>query len=155
MFFYVFIFSCFLMPKITLKNPLKNFGLLNNTTFIQCLRQHLAADNPSTITQIASAATKNRGGQKQLNKSPTEKEIATKPLLNEIRLRILTPPYNNIISWESKNVTYFCDLLPPRALNLLIRQIIANMTRNGFFQFRPFLPPQLPHSPTLLYGCRR
>ena len=102
----------------------------------------MTADNPSIITQIASTATKNLGGQKQLTKSPTANAIAVSPLFKLKPRRIFTPPYNTIISWESKNVTYFCDLLPPRALNLLIHQITANMTRIGSFQFHPFLPPQ-------------
>lgn len=36
--FYVFTFSVFLIPNIILRMPLKNFGLLNKTTFI---KQHL------------------------------------------------------------------------------------------------------------------
>lgn len=127
------------MPKIIRKNPLKNFGLFSNTTFINSLRQHFAADSPSTITQIASAATKNRGGQKQLSKSPTENEIAMKPLLNENRFRILIPPYNTIISGKLKNVTFFYFLTLPKASNPLIHRITVNRIQTVFSQFCPAL----------------
>ncbi len=95
--FYVFSIFCFLIPKNARKIPLKNLGLLNNTTFINTLRQHFVLEHPSIITQTASTATKNLGGQKQLIKSPPAKAIAVKPLLNLIFLRILFPPYNTII----------------------------------------------------------
>jgi hypothetical protein len=82
----------------------------------------LAHEQPSIITQTASTATKNRGGQKQLIKSPPANEIATKPLLKENLFRIIVPPYNNIISGINKNVTYFFFYCTPKALNLLILQ---------------------------------
>ena len=51
------------------------------------------------ITQIASTATKNLGGQKQLIRRPTAKVTASIPLLKLQRLRILIPPqtaYNTV-----------------------------------------------------------
>lgn len=91
--FYVLSIFCFLIPKMVRKIPLKNLGLLNNTTFINTLRQHFALENPSIITQIASTPTNNLGGQKQLIKSPTAKTIAIIPLfvLPDLR-RIAIPP---------------------------------------------------------------
>ena len=96
--FYVLSILCFLIPKTIRKIPLKNLGLLNNTTFINTLRQHFALENPSIITQIASTPTNNLGGQKQLIKSPPANAIAIKPLLEAPWcFRILFPPYNTII----------------------------------------------------------
>ena len=90
---------CFLIPKIILKIPPKNFGLLTNTTFIQVpsafkIYQQRQQEIPSIITQIASIATKNLGGQKQLISSPKAKVRPTAPLLTLKRLRISFPPYN-------------------------------------------------------------
>ena len=96
--YYVLSILCFLIPKTTRKIPLKNLGLLNNTTFINTLRQHFELENPSIITQIASTPINNFGGQKQLIKSPPAKAIAIKPLLKlPLHLRILFPPYNTLI----------------------------------------------------------
>lgn len=93
----MFSIDCFFIPNNILKSGFKNLGPLKITTFIKYLRQHLVHEQPSTITQTASTATKNLGGQKQLIKSPPAKEIAIKPLLNVNLLRILLPPYNTII----------------------------------------------------------
>jgi hypothetical protein len=95
--FYVLSILCFFIPKTTRKIPLKNLGLLNNTTFINTLHQHFALENPSIITQIASTPIKSLGGQKQLIKSPPANAIAIKPLLKPWCLRIMFPPYNTII----------------------------------------------------------
>ncbi len=119
------------MPKNILKIPLKNLGLLNNTTFINTLRQQRALEQPRIITQIASTPTNNLGGQKQLIKSPPAKAIAVKPLLNLLCLRILFPPYNNIILRKIKKVTIFCFYPLPKALNLSFLQIIEYMNYVG------------------------
>lgn len=52
---------------------------------------------PKIITQIASTATKNFGGQKQLISSPTAKVIATTPLLTFLlHFLIFLPPLLHI-----------------------------------------------------------
>lgn len=100
---YIYVF-CFFIPKIILKIPDKNLGLLTSTTFINaspfcrikliCFpvtargNQYLMQEIPSIITHSASTATKKRGGQKQLMSSPAAKVIATIPLLNP-HLRIV------------------------------------------------------------------
>ncbi|HCD82101.1 MAG TPA: hypothetical protein DEQ65_07090 [Ruminococcaceae bacterium] len=45
------------------------------------------------MTQIASTATRHRGGQKQLISNPQAKVTAVKPLFGRHRLRIFVPPY--------------------------------------------------------------
>ena len=89
---------CFLIPKIILKIPLKNFGLFTNTTFIKIppiiYYQQRQQEIPSIITQIASIATKNLGGQKQLISSPKAKVSPIAPLFKLKRLRISFPPYS-------------------------------------------------------------
>ena len=104
----VFIYMfCFLIPKIILKIPPKNFGLLTNTTFIQVpsafkIYQQRQQEIPSIITQIASIATKNLGGQKQLISSPKAKVRPKAPLLMLKRLRISFPPYNTVYRENEK-----------------------------------------------------
>ena len=88
----IFYVASFFMPKIILKIPDKNLGLLKITTFIKSPRQFLAQATPSIITQIAKTATKNRGGQKQLTSNPTAKVTEIMPLLERPRLRIFIPP---------------------------------------------------------------
>ena len=93
---------CFLIPKIILKIPLKNFGLFTSTTFIRkppisINYQQRQQEIPSIITQIASIATKNLGGQKQLIKRPNAKVSPIAPLLKLKHFRISFPPYNTSI----------------------------------------------------------
>ena len=88
---------CFLIPKIILKIPLKNFGLFTNITFINIppiiYYQQRQQEIPSIITQIASIATKNLGGQKQLISKPKAKTIPIRPLFVLLHfLRIFIPP---------------------------------------------------------------
>ena len=80
------------MPKIILKIPPKNLGLLINTTFTECTLSYLQAEIPSIITHIANTATKNLGGQKQLIRRPNAKVSANAPLPELHLLRILIPP---------------------------------------------------------------
>ena len=92
---------CFLIPKIILKIPLKNFGLFTNTTFIKIppiiYYQQRQQEIPSIITQTASIATKNLGGQKQLISKPKAKVSPIAPLFKLKRFRISFPPYNTSI----------------------------------------------------------
>ena len=92
---------CFLIPKIILKIPLKSFGLFTNTTFIKIppiiYYQQRQQEIPSIITQTASIATKNLGGQKQLISKPKAKVSPIAPLLMLKRFRISFPPYNTSI----------------------------------------------------------
>ena len=80
------------MPKIILKIPPKNLGLLINTTFTEYTLSYLQAEIPSIITHIANTATKNLGGQKQLIRRPNAKVSAKAPLPELHLLRILIPP---------------------------------------------------------------
>lgn len=123
------------MPKSTRSKPFKNLGPLKITTFIKYLRQHLVLEIPSIITQTASTATKNLGGQKQLINSPTANDTPIKPLLKQNRLRISYPPYSNIISGKIKNVTDFVFYWFPKALNLSILQKFQYMTCDELAQF--------------------
>ena len=85
------------MPNIILKIEPKNLGLLTNITFIPyLLRCYLEQGRASIITQIASAATKNLGGQKQLINKPIAKTSASIPLPELQRLRISLPPNNDL-----------------------------------------------------------
>ena len=88
------------MPKIILKIPLKSLGLLNSTTFTkrppEKYYQHRPLEKPSIITHIASTATRNFGGQKQLISKPQANVSPISPLLQlqpqPLRLRIQHPP---------------------------------------------------------------
>ena len=91
--FYLYV-VCFLILKIILKIPLKNFGLLNNTTFIKCTPYlYLQQGKQSIITQIPKTPIKILGGQKQLIKRPIAKVIAKTPLLNPFLRRIRYSPF--------------------------------------------------------------
>ena len=84
-------------PKSTLKIPLKNLGLLNKTTFTKKTsrenNQHRLPEKPRIITHIASTATRNFGGQKQLMRSPQANVRPISPLLQPqpLCLRISHP----------------------------------------------------------------
>lgn len=86
-----------MIPKSTLKIPLKNLGLLNKTTFTKKTsrenNQHRPPEKPRIITHIASTATRNFGGQKQLMRSPQANVRPISPLLQPqpLRLRISHP----------------------------------------------------------------
>ena len=86
-----------MIPKSTLKIPLKNLGLLNKTTFTKKTsrenNQHRPPEKPRIITHIASTATRNFGGQKQLMRSPQANVRPISPLLQPqpLCLRISHP----------------------------------------------------------------
>ena len=86
-----------MIPKSTLIIPLKNLGLLNKTTFTKKTsrenNQHRLPEKPRIITHIASTATRNFGGQKQLMRSPQANVRPISPLLQPqpLCLRISHP----------------------------------------------------------------
>lgn len=73
-------------------------GLLTNTTFIKFPPHYLQLDIPSIITQSASIATKNLGGQTQLSIRPKAKANEHIPLLRPKFLRIFYPPLASSIT---------------------------------------------------------